>query len=71
MTFGYKAHAAFSNTSADIVDHAKSLLSSLIDKREEDDVGCQYLLDIGDAKSKLLLRSCIDLLYLLGIRSAE
>ncbi|RDL41952.1 Uncharacterized protein BP5553_01931 [Venustampulla echinocandica] len=36
MTFGYNADAAFGNTTADIVDHAKDLLSSLIDKREEE-----------------------------------
>ena len=39
MTYGYNASAAFGNTTADIIDHAKGLLSSLIDKREEDDVG--------------------------------
>jgi hypothetical protein len=39
MTFGYNADAAFGNTTANIIDHAKGLLSSLIDKREEDDVG--------------------------------
>ncbi len=37
MTFGYNADAAFGNTTADIVDHARDLLSSLIDKREEDE----------------------------------
>lgn len=40
MTFGYNADAAFGNTTADIIDHAKGLLSSLVDKREEDDVRC-------------------------------
>ena len=35
MTFGYNADAAFGNTTANIIDHARSLLSSLIDKREE------------------------------------
>lgn len=35
LTFGYNADAAFGNTTADIVDHAKDLLGSLIDKREE------------------------------------
>ena len=39
MTFGYNADAAFGNTTADIVDHAKDLLSSLVDKRERDNVG--------------------------------
>jgi len=37
MTFRYNANAAFGNTTADIVDHAKDLLSTLIDKREEAD----------------------------------
>lgn len=37
MSFGYNADAAFGNTTADIVDHAKDLLGSLIDKREEED----------------------------------
>lgn len=41
MTFGCNADTAFGNTTADIIDHAKSLLSSLVDKREEDDVGYQ------------------------------
>lgn len=45
MTLGYNAHAAFGNTTADIIDHAKSLLSSLVDKREEEDVGHQCPLD--------------------------
>ena len=39
MTFGYNADAAFGNTAADIADHALSMLSSLVDKREEEDVG--------------------------------
>lgn len=60
MTFGYNADAAFGNTTADIIDHAKGLLSSLVDKREEDDVHCRYSLDFGDAKAKLVLRSCAD-----------
>ena len=38
MTFGYNADAAFGNTTAGIKVHAKSLLSSLVDEREEDDV---------------------------------
>ena len=38
MTFGYDASTAFGNSTADIVDHAKALLSSLVDKREEENV---------------------------------
>lgn len=40
MTFGYNADAAFGNSTADILDHAKDLLSSLVDKREEAEVSC-------------------------------
>lgn len=39
LTFGYDAMAAFGQSTADVIDHAKSLLSSLIDKRDEDVVG--------------------------------
>jgi alpha-beta hydrolase superfamily lysophospholipase len=35
--FEYNASAAFGNTTADVADHARALLSSLIDHREEDD----------------------------------
>ena len=45
MTFGYNADAAFGNTTVNINDHAKDLLSSLINKREEDEVAvhvCRY-----------------------------
>jgi hypothetical protein len=38
LTFGYDATAAFGRSTADVIDHAKSLLSSLIDKRDEEDV---------------------------------
>lgn len=48
MTFGYNADVAFGNSTADINDHAKDLLSSLIDQREEDDVSrCCLLLQPG------------------------
>ncbi|KAK5202612.1 hypothetical protein LTR41_011644 [Exophiala xenobiotica] len=35
MTSGYNAHAAFGQSTAEVIDHAKSLLASLVDKREE------------------------------------
>jgi hypothetical protein len=38
MTFGYNADAAFGQSTAEIVDHAKSLLPSLVDKKEESEV---------------------------------
>ena len=71
MSFGYNADVAFGNTTADIIDHAKSLLTSLIDKREEDEVGCRYLLDrSGRRHAETSFRSCEDRLYLSDIRSA-
>jgi len=36
LNFGYNARAAFGNTTAQVIDHAKDLLSSLLDKREEE-----------------------------------
>jgi hypothetical protein len=38
MTFGYNAAAAFGQSTAEIFNHAKSLLASLVDKREESEV---------------------------------
>lgn len=38
LTFGYDATAAFDRSTAHVLDHAKSLLISLIDKRQEEDV---------------------------------
>ena len=38
MTFGYNADVAFGQSTAEIVDYAKSLLASLVDKREESEV---------------------------------
>jgi hypothetical protein len=37
MSFGYNANVAFGNTTATIKDHAIGLLTSLVDKREEED----------------------------------
>jgi hypothetical protein len=39
MTFGYNADVAFGQSTAEIADHAKSLLASLVDKRDEPEVG--------------------------------
>ena len=38
MSFGYNATAAFGNSMSDFEDHAKDLLSSLVDKRQMNDV---------------------------------
>lgn len=49
MTFGYNANAAFGKTNGEIVDHANGLLSSLIDRREENDVRFRYCLILANA----------------------
>ena len=71
MTFGYNADAAFGKTIAEIVDHAKGLLSSLVDRREENDVRYRNLPAPRDANADLLPRNCADLSYSLGIHLAE
>jgi hypothetical protein len=38
MTFGYNAVAAFGKSTAEVIDHAKSLLTSLVDEREDSEV---------------------------------
>jgi hypothetical protein len=38
LTFGYYTAAAFSESTAEVINHAKSLLTSLVDKREEVEV---------------------------------
>ena len=43
FTFGYNADVCFGNTTAEIVDHAKDLLSSLIDEREDDQVSDMHI----------------------------
>ncbi|KAI9887902.1 MAG: hypothetical protein M1823_000290 [Watsoniomyces obsoletus] len=45
MTFGYDAAAAFSKSTAEVIDHAKSLLASLVDKREETEALLQARLE--------------------------
>ena len=56
MTFGYNADAAFGNTTADIVDHAKDLLSSLIDKREEEDENRRPIIFIAHALGGIVVK---------------
>ena len=42
MTFGYNAVLAFSNSVADIEDHARDLLRCLVEKREDGSVSKPY-----------------------------
>ncbi|MCJ1349722.1 hypothetical protein MMC31_007963, partial [Peltigera leucophlebia] len=59
MTFGYNAEAAFGNTTADIIDHAKSLLSSLVDKREEDDELRRPIIFIGHSLGGIVIKQSL------------
>ena len=47
MTFGYDARAAFGNSTADIEDHIMNLVSSLVNKRQEDDARLRLSLSEG------------------------
>jgi hypothetical protein len=38
MTLGYNADTAFGQSTAEVIDYARSLLASLVDKREESEV---------------------------------
>jgi hypothetical protein len=38
MTFGYNADATFGQSTAEIVDHTRTLLNCLVEKREEPEV---------------------------------
>lgn len=38
IIFGYNAALVFRHSTAEVINHAKSLLSSLVDKREEPEV---------------------------------
>ena len=51
MTYGYNADVVFGNTTADVLDHAKSLLGSLIDERESEEVR-------HDSSNQLRKQSC-------------
>jgi hypothetical protein len=51
MTFGYNANAAFGQSTAEVVDHAESLLASLVDKREEPEVPCRNEIYVKETKN--------------------
>ena len=54
MSFGYNANVAFGSTTATIMDHARDLLSSLVDEREEEDASISST----EASLKLISRLC-------------
>lgn len=60
FTFGYNADAAFGNTTADIVDHAKDLLGSLIDKREEEDEKIRSIIFIAHSLGGIVVKQVLN-----------
>ncbi|EFY94038.2 hypothetical protein MAA_10501 [Metarhizium robertsii ARSEF 23] len=59
MTFGYNADAAFSNSTSDIIDHAKSLLSSLVDEREEKDEMLRPIVFVGHSLGGIVIKQAL------------
>ncbi|PVH92190.1 hypothetical protein DM02DRAFT_576133 [Periconia macrospinosa] len=59
MTFGYDATAAFGDTTADIEDHARDLLISLVDEREEDDEAQRPIIFIGHSLGGLVIKRAL------------
>jgi predicted alpha/beta hydrolase family esterase len=67
LAFGYNANAAFGNTTADVVDHAKDLLGSLIDKREEENETRRQIIFIAHSLGGIVVKQVED--YTLTISS--
>jgi len=59
LTFGYNADVAFGNTTADIVDHAKDLLGSLIDKREEENETRRQIIFIAHSLGGIIVKQAL------------
>ncbi|KAI9773955.1 MAG: hypothetical protein M1839_001967 [Geoglossum umbratile] len=59
MTFGYNADVAFGNTTSDITDHAKALLSSLVDKREEDHETRKPIVFVGHSLGGIVIKQAL------------
>jgi len=67
MAFGYNANAVFGNITADIVDHAKDLLGSLIDKREEKDENLRPIIFIAHCLGGIVVKQVWNSEWFLGI----
>ncbi|CAD6592657.1 MAG: hypothetical protein ASARMPRED_006495 [Alectoria sarmentosa] len=59
MTYGYNADVAFGNTTADVWDHAKSLLGSLIDERETDDESKRPIIFIAHSLGGIIVKQAL------------
>jgi len=59
MSFGYNASAAFGNTTATIIDHAKDLLTCLVDKREEEDEITRPIIFVGHSLGGIVIKQAL------------
>ncbi|KAN0070689.1 hypothetical protein V8E54_011558 [Elaphomyces granulatus] len=59
MSFGYNASAAFGNTTATIADHAKDLLTCLVDKREEEDEKTRPIIFVGHSLGGIVIKQAL------------
>jgi len=59
MSFGYNASAAFGNTTATIIDHAKDLLTCLVDKREEEDETNRPIIFVGHSLGGIVIKQAL------------
>ncbi|KAN0070627.1 hypothetical protein V8E54_011496 [Elaphomyces granulatus] len=59
MTFGYNASAAFGSTTATIIDHAKDLLTCLVDKREEEDETTRPIIFVGHSLGGIVIKQAL------------
>ncbi|KAM0796954.1 hypothetical protein BDR22DRAFT_892704 [Usnea florida] len=59
MTYGYNADVVFGNTTADVWDHAKSLLGSLIDERESEEESKRPLIFICHSLGGIIVKQAL------------
>jgi triacylglycerol esterase/lipase EstA (alpha/beta hydrolase family) len=59
MTFGYNAAAAFGNSMSDFEDHARDLLSSLVDRRQRDDEMQRPLIFIAHSLGGIIVKQAL------------
>jgi PGAP1-like protein len=59
MTFGYNAAAAFGNSMSDFEDHARDLLTSLVDKRQKDDEMQRPLIFIAHSLGGIIVKQAL------------
>ncbi|KAF7509588.1 hypothetical protein GJ744_007626 [Endocarpon pusillum] len=59
MTFGYNAAAAFGQSTPDVIDHAKGLLSSLVAKREKSEEKDRPLIFVAHSLGGIVVKQAL------------